>query len=469
MELPRKPHVGLVPIYVDYYEELDESLGQSKREFVLRLREELESGLHVSCLGVALTVEQAATMARELSAMPVDVLIVIPTVAAFGAVSLAACTQSDLPLIVLHAAEKETLLPDYTMAQMVSHSGGLGLQALCNSLTRIGRPFTVCVGSLCQRFFIQRVIEQACALAIPAFLQRCRLGVIGKVFGSMTDIALDLEHLEAVLGLRSVTLSTDVWKSAFHQVEAERVTELVEEVKSSFIIKEITRDELERSARLALSLDDLVAANGIEFGALNSHGSNCLDDAEIGIMATLGVSRLTSRGIPFAEVGDAPTAVAMAIGKLLGGTSIYAELDVVDYCRESWFIANSGELDFSAASPAEPIYIRGNENFKGRRGRGASFDAVIKEGPATLLSFTPTPQGTSPYRLVAARGEITNERFNDFHSVHGLMKVRSAEKDFRSWCEAGAVHHAALITSDIMPQLETLCRAWKPIEFVAVN
>jgi L-arabinose isomerase len=464
-----KPQIGIVPVYVDYFEQLDPELGRKKQAFAheieQRLRHATAGTMAITMTPMVRTVDAAARAAAELNERLVDVIAVIPLIAAFGELLITAAGEASVPVLALSVASEKSVPSTYTMAEMVKQSGGLGLQALCNTLQRRGRAFEICAGTLDDDAFPERVCRTLRAMAIPAILRRSRMGIIGGRFASMTDVELDLAAAHERLGFECVEISAAEWMSAYERVDQSAVADAVQQYRERFTIRAIEEQELERSARLAIALDRIVSEHRIDFGAVNSHGANCLQNDRIGIMATLGVSLLTTRGVPLAEVGDAPTAIAMAIGRLLAGSCIYAELDSVDFASSSWFIANSGELDLAAAAPGEEIILRGSENFRGLHGRGASFDAVVRPGEATLLSFTPAA-GNVHYRLVAASGTVLPERRPCFRAVHALLALPRAAQAFEGWCRAGAVHHASLIPEHVMPALRTLSRIWPDVKLV---
>ena len=184
--------------------------------------------------------------------------------------------------------------------------------------------------------------------------------------------------------------------------------------------------------------------HGLDAGAFNCHGANCLQDERIGITACYAVSRQTSEGRPFSCTGDIPTAIAMWMLTQLAGTVIYGELDMVDPENNFVLLANGGEGHFGAAQTEGSVTLTGNENFEGLRGRGAALEFEPFEGAATILSFTPLGNGS--YRLIAADGELSGVRLpalRVFHAAFRFQGIRASE-GFEAWCEAGAVHHLAI-------------------------
>src|SRR5437868_6820844 len=97
------PHIGIVPVYVSYFEELDPRLAEKKEAFagsVVSALERASAGsLRITASPVARTVEEAHTESTKLTAAGVDALVVIPLIAAFGELLLAASGDGTLPVL----------------------------------------------------------------------------------------------------------------------------------------------------------------------------------------------------------------------------------------------------------------------------------------------------------------------------------------------------------------------------------
>src|SRR5262249_45305629 len=212
----------------------------------------------------------------------------------------AACADA-APVLVLSISPDSEIPAEYTMAGMVMQSSGLGMQAISNTLMRRGRAFEVCAGAIDDPECFGRAVRIAAAMSMPAKLRTGRMGCIGSQFAAMTDAELDLDTLRRDTGIETVTIPAEEWTSAYRDTDDRAVRQIKDYCSGAFHIADLTSDEFERSARLAASLETLVERHGLDFGAVNSHRENCLQNPEIGIMATLGVSLLTSRGIPLAE------------------------------------------------------------------------------------------------------------------------------------------------------------------------
>jgi L-arabinose isomerase len=212
-------------------------------------------------------------------------------------------------------------------------------------------------------------------------------------------------------------------------------------LRASSVVESISESELERSIRLSEAVSTLVQNSEADAGTLNCHGV-CLRNSSIGVTACYSLGVQNRGGRPFTCTGDLPTAVALLALKALTGVAMYTEVQVMDEVREAIVIANSGEGEEGIRRQDYPSLVRGNTNFSGVHGRGASFAYPLQPGPATVVSVTPSAAG---WRLIAAEGAILEEALPDAGALAGFFRFRSGDlhTSYRRWLEAGAVHHAA--------------------------
>jgi L-arabinose isomerase len=445
-----RPRVGLVVLYVPFYERIA-PIRAEKVAFARDIATELAAVMDVMAFPLVTTEEDAATVGAQMSSEPVDAVVVVPAVATFGALGLAALQGTPAPVCLWNVQPDESPSPDYDIGGLIRNSGGLGIQALANTLVREGRTFTV-VCSSGRGSIPEKLLRFAQAAAVWRRLRNSRFGRIGSTFPQMTDIAMNADAWPFV---PAVPVPPSGILEAYQRQSDAAVAGRVSEIRASHTVTAITEDELSRSARLSLALDTIVSDHALDGGAFNCHGENCLQNDRIGVTACYGVSRQTSQGRAFSCTGDLPTAIAMKILQDLAGAVIYGELDLVDERRGVVLLANGGEGDFNAAS--SPVRIAGNENFEGLRGRGASLRFEPFHGPATILSFTPL-DSDSRYRLIAAEGMVEPApptRLGVFHAGFRFRGLGPGEA-FERWCQAGAVHHIAVAPGEWIAHLKEL-------------
>lgn len=447
-----RPVVGLIIPYVAFYEKIA-PVAEEKREFARLVAKRLAAEMDVLDCGLVTTEEEAVSAGERLSKESIDAVVIVPAVATFGALGWAAVRQLAEPVCLWNIQPDEGVSADYDIGKLIRNSGGLGTQALANTLARAGRPFAVAFSTE-SGSVPPKLTQFAEAAGVWRRLRRARFGRIGTVFESMTDIAMSAEKWR---GAAIVSVPASGIVEAYERQTREAVTAQVSELQAAHNVIDISTEELSRSARLSLALDAIVREHALDGGAFNCHGENCLQNDAIGVTACYGVSRQTSEGRPFSCTGDLPTAIGMKILQDMAGSVIYGELDLVDEARDLVLLANGGEGHFGAA--IGPVTIAGNENFAGLHGRGASLRFPPFRGPATILSFTPLG-GDARYRMIAAEGTLEAApptRLGVFHAAfrfHGLGAVSAYEQ----WCEAGAVHHIAIAPGQWSAHLKLLAR-----------
>jgi len=148
---------------------------------------------------------------------------------------------------------------------------------------------------------------------------------------------------------------------------------------------------------------------------------------------------------------------------------MYTEVQVMDEIREAIVIANSGEGEDRIRREGCPSVVRGNTNFAGLHGRGASFAYPLQPGPATLVSLTPMKRGVKAFRLVVAEGTILDDSLPDSGALAGFFRFQNADawSAYERWLEAGPVHHAATTTGHWSAELEMVARILD-LEFVSI-
>jgi L-arabinose isomerase len=261
-------------------------------------------------------------------------------------------------------------------------------------------------------------------------------------------------------GSKVVDIPAAEFAETYNRQAAKAVNGRVADISATHPIHDLSEDELSRSARLSLALDDIVAHYKLDGGAFNCHGENCLQNPQIGISACYAISRQTTAGRPFSCTGDLPTAIALVILKHISGSATYGELDFVDPGANAVVIANGGEGDFTNAIAA--VHVSGNENFAGLHGSGASPEVRLQTGKATLLSFTPI-DSEQRYRIVVGAGHLIDVPINGLRVFHHAFRFQGIEaaRAFEQWCDAGAVHHLALAQGDWTGELKLIAEMMK--------
>jgi L-arabinose isomerase len=81
-------------------------------------------------------------------------------------------------------------------------------------------------------------------------------------------------------------------------------------------------------------------------------------------------------------------------------------------------------------------------------------------GPATLVGFTPHPDARGGFRLVAARGRLTERRFPETGTLNGAFRFLDGpvEEAWARWAGAGVNHHSSATPGDLAADVATVAR-----------
>ena len=435
--------IGFLAFYVDYYEGICSEFPAEKAAAAQRFSEQLEQYGTVIWDGKLIGDVEAATLAGcALSEADPDCVVVVTTIAVFGGISWAAVKEIEAPLLIWNPQLIETIEPGYSMEEIVRNTSQRGTQALANTLLRQGRSFRIVTGYEKSQRTAEDLARFFSVIKTVKTLREARLLAVGDIFPLMTDILINEEDLADRIGAQIFHISNEKLTDRYLASTPDEVSEQLDEMRQSFVVSELSVDEAERSARLCAAFHSLVEEYGADAGTFNCHGDVCLRNIEIGITACYANGNQNALGRPFTCTGDLPTAFAMLLLKRLTGASMYTEVQVMDEKRNAIVIANSGEGEAAIRRPGSKTHVRGNTNFMGLHGRGASFAYPLESGPATIVSFTP---GLENYRLIVAEGNILEETLPDAGALAGFFRFSHTDLQtgYTRWMQAGAVHHAA--------------------------
>jgi L-arabinose isomerase len=356
--------------------------------------------------------------------------------------------------VVIWAAHRPGPFPaELDHGGITSEGATVGAPMLSSLLVRAGRPFELVLGRVDDADAQASVARALRAGAAAARLARARVGRVGRPLPGYGCVDTDDALLRHATGIELVPIEPREVLELYRAVEPARVRELERETRESYDV-DLAADELERSLRAACAVEDLVAAYGLDAGAMNCHVPEIRFGDEIGVTPCFGLGRSTSAGVPWTCVGDVLTAVAMLAGKLLGGAAQYHELEAVDYATGELVLASSGEHDLALAPAARPRLIR-NGWFAADRRCGACACLTAPAGPATLLGFAHVADG---YRLIAAEGEFTGRAFPATGTANGGFRFAAGLEGWTAWCRAGANHHSSATPGSYGPAAEALGR-----------
>ena len=385
-----------------------------------------------------------------------DVVVYAPSMAAPPSYAARALAGLEAPLVVWNGPTVDRLPDGLTQAQATVNSSQVAAVMLANALVRERRPFATVTASPTDPAGIALLTRTVRAAAVASSLRGATVLRVGTWFPGYLDVESAPSELER-LGVTEHAATEPELNDAFAAVGADRVgSGLADLAGRGWARHEGPADE--RSMRLALALDDLVAAANAVAVTVNCHSDVLRWNPAIGITACLGASLLTAGGVPVSCTGDLPTALALVLARALSGRALYCEFYTPERETGLMLLAAGGEGDPAWADPGHPVRVEPNEHYPGAHGAGASLSFRLAPGPATALSLSPV-EGT--WRLAWATGEIVETRYDTMGGPNGMFRFDSgsAFEAGARWIASGATHHNALAAGRLDVEIPILARA----------
>jgi len=424
----------------------------------------LADAVDVVGVGDFASAAEAAALAPAFDAGSADVILVLQTMAAPPAFALALLDAlPGMPVVIWALHETGLVDGSFDHGGITTQGATVGAPMLSNILGRRDRPFEMVLGRLGDAATEVRVRDALRLAAVARRIARSRLGRVGVPLDGYLHVDVDDAELRAGTGIEVVRIDPAELVERYRAVDEERVRALDAEVRAGWVLEEDVDagESLVRSLRAAVMLEDLVADHRLDAGAFNCHVPQFRFGEPIGIAPCWALGRSTSAGVPWTCTGDVLTAVAMLTTKRLGGAALYHEIEAIDYATGEVVIANSGEHDLAWLAPGERPRLRRNGWFCGKDahcGVCAVFEPPA--GPATLVGFTPHPDARGGFRLVAARGTLTERRFPETGTVNGAFRFLdgSVEQAWARWASAGVNHHSSATPGDLAGEVTAVAR-----------
>ncbi|MBS0417818.1 MAG: hypothetical protein JSR66_08890 [Proteobacteria bacterium] len=389
--------------------------------------------------------ESARRVAQELAGFDPHVLVFMPTMAAPAGYQWEAVRAlGHRPTVILNLHDLERVGQDYVSQSIVAHSANVGCMMINNVLRRYGWPAVVITGRVGESSTAARVRSAVHTAAVAGRLRRGRFGILGAPIEGYINVTCDAAELRSAVGCELIDIPVQEWLDSYANAAPADIAELQARLCRDYEVNVTDSEELAASVRLCVALEQITQRHELDGGTLNCRHEFGVEQPRIGLIGCLANSYLTTAGLPFTCTGDTITAIAMYLGKQLGGNALYCELDTIDYARGTVLCANTGEGDFCQAAHRPCIRTSGKES--GRISRGCSVFYTPKAGPATAIAFTPRPEAKGGHAILAAQGELTDIPPTSLQMPHAMFRFENGpvEAALSRWIAAGPTHHVSL-------------------------
>lgn len=453
--IARRPRLGYLSAFFGAYDDvMGPGFRLTQAQLIAENRGVLEGAFEVVDFGIISSPEEARAAAGKIAGSAIEVLVYAPAMVAPPAWIEIALSGLRCPILIW-SATRQNVVPDrLDHLQATVHTSLVGATMFSNCLVRANKRFAVVdavPGSPTDEARLTRSIMAAVAAHRLSTAVALR---IGTPIAGYRDVESSPDEL-ATLGVREVSIPAAELEAAFAGIAASAVDDELERLRTRPGWSAPPADASAASARLALAMRRLAHEHRATLGTVNCHSTWLRQNRQIGIVACLGVSLMHEAGIPFSCTGDLPAAMAGLLATTLSGASLYCELYVREPASDEFLVAAGGEGDPAWAEGG--VAIVPNQYYPGHCGAGLGVRFALRQGPATLISMTPTLDG---WRMIWASGDITGRSFPRLDGPNGMFRF-TTEPGHRAagdWISAGPTHHPALARGVLDLELPLVAR-----------
>ena len=413
------------------------------------------------CTGLLDSPETAGALADGVEG-DLDVIVVVICMAAPPTHGLGFLDRfGDVPVVVWSVQRSRNIRAGFDASDITSAGTAVGTPQLTNMLARSGRPHEIVVGALDDAACHSRLGRAVHLAATASALRRARIARVGQPPPGYDCVDTDPATLRRATGITFVDVEPAELRRRWCNVDGAAVGRMRAEAEAAAEVAVSWDAAGQRSLAGAAALEALDDELGVAAGAMNCHVPELRFGAEVGVTPCYGLGRETSRGIPWACAGDVLTAIAMLVGKRLGGATLYHEVEVIDFDTDEVAIANSGEHDLAWCPAGERPRLQPNPWYANDPLTGACLWFELPPGPASLIGFTPHADEPSGYRFVVAEGHITERSLPQSPTVGGVFRFAGdagVAESWRAWVAAGVNHHSSASPGHLAADVATVAR-----------
>lgn len=454
--MPRVPHLGLLPLYLAFYDETLPELRAEMAAFLAQVEDTLINvGLQLSTAQIYCTSDEIAVAVQQFERASVDLLVTVHLTYAPSLETVDALASTALPLLLLDTTPDAAFGQDVDPQRLLYNHGIHGVQDLATMLRRKKKTYQVVAGHLSDPRVLSRTraIAQA-AVAVHAF-NGAHVLRIGPPFAGMGDFQVEPAVLQAQFG---ITVDAITPLALIPMVEAVTETQLIDELAldAERYIVEASPEVHRRSVRLGLGLRDYLMQGGYHAFSMNFSAFDS-PDAPLCTVPFLECSNAMARGIGYAGEGDVLTAAFVGALQAGFGQTTFTEMFCPDWAGDAIFLSHMGEMNPDVAA-ATPVLYEKDYPFS-PASNPACLALAPRTGPATLANLAPGPDDT--FRLIVAPVEVLEDGTHPDlrHWVRGWIRPAMPVARFlERYSERGGTHHCALVLGERCDELSVFAK-----------
>lgn len=465
MNPPNPLRVGLFGIGLEAYWPQFAGLKERLESHVAQVAAQLQRpGVEVVNLGLIDSPTKAMEAGHDFRRADVDVIFLHVTTYALSSTVLPVVQRAKVPVIILNlqptgAMDYATFnkLGDRTRmtGEWLAHCGACPVPEIANAFNRARIGFHQVTGVLEGKHAVwDEIGEWIDAARVAHLMAHNRLGLMGHYYNGMLDIYTDITRMIAYFGGHVEILEVEELAALRRTVTQESTQRKLEEFREVFDIQpDCELAELERAARTAVALDELVASKDLGSMAYYHMGTGQDEHEDVMSSVILGNSLLTARGIPVAGEYEVKNAQAMKIMDGFGAGGSFTEYYCMDFDDDVVLMGHDGPGHIRIA--AGKTKVRPLEVYHGKVGRGLSVEMSVQHGPVTCLSVVECVDGS--LKLLVAEGESVPGPILEIGNTNSRYRFPIGARAFvEHWNVQGPAHHCAVGVGHIAGKITKL-------------
>jgi len=460
-ETDKPLRIGLVQTgYFEYWHQYPDL-----KEIVLRdarhLGHELSKRRNIVDAGVVDTADSVIEAGRLLRESGVDLIVLayrtyFPDSFMHGLLSL----LPGVPIVMIVSQNHSTAPDNMDYQQILRNSGFMAQVQIVASFKKMGiyNDLEVVAGNIYDDTsvpdnFYERVDKVLNVMSLYRKLKFMTVGTIGNVFRGMFDFEFDRTKVKGGIGPEIINISISLLEDEFSAVEPDgpEVTELTAFVKSAYKITGVGDEDIAKSCRLAVALENLCERFNLDgIALLGQH----FVEKSFGTQPFLAINELLrKRKCVGVTEGDVLGAIMMIIMRELTGHSAwqfeYSEFDTV---RNAIVLLGHGHCDPNESRGV--LQMTPACEHWGHDGTGVSFEGVPKPGICTMAHFIEDRDG---WRMFVCTGEVMDIKPLPIGEIHAYIKIDMPILAFtEKIVKAGLPHHICIVAGDCSDSLKML-------------
>jgi len=440
-------------LMVEYVPELKKKFEEDMNNVIKTLEQKIE----IVCPGLITNEEEGEKVGEQLNQEDLDMLILCEFSYSRSWVPLSALEKvKDIPLLIWMYLPIHGIPEDLDYINMARCSGINGVIEITQTLRRLGKDFSIVIGTADDQETIREIVEYAQVATLARELKKIRIAWLPHRFDIMPDTWEDEFKFTQFIGPRVMYVSAEELREEVRMVSDEKARWLVDWMKSNTKIKGPSEKEILLGARLSLGLENLAIKRGISAIAILQYDQELIK--AIGINPEIPVKNLDDRGIMVGMEGDLSTTIAMWIlHRLTGSPVLFIEFLSFDKKENTVLLGHSGCSGIKMARNYEIIItpiIPPKGTLTSTNGLVVEF--IAKPGKVTLLNISCDAIG---YKMIAISGQAIDTPPRPISMPHAIVKLdKPIDVFFKELTSEGVKHHFALVHGNIISKLEKLAK-----------